>query len=87
MAKGVDYALAEERFTDPKCWTLVVDARITRRKYYHFIVSPEGRVRFRSMFLWECIEYARSEAISALRLLPTISNDTSEPSAAHIALE
>ena len=53
----------------PPGWCIVTDARITRRKYFHFIVAPDRTIKYRSRLLWECIEWLAEEEISTAALI------------------
>jgi hypothetical protein len=44
--------------------TVALDCRITRRKYYHLVVSPDGEVVFRSKLLGAVLEWLDAEGIA-----------------------
>lgn len=50
-------------------WSIIIDARLTRRKYYHCVITPSERVAFRSKHLGECIDWLRAEGVANVDLL------------------
>lgn len=40
-----------------KRWSIWFDHRITRRKFYHVVLNPQGHVVFNSRLLGECVDY------------------------------
>lgn len=63
-------------FYDLERWSLVIDAQVTRRKYYHFVIDPQGECRFKSRLFWECVEYCQSENVERLVLLDMAKRST-----------
>lgn len=55
-------------------WQLAVDCRITRRKYYHLIVGPDGEVHFRSKLVGDALEWLRTNSIDSF----TVVSDSGE---------
>ena len=51
-------------------WAIVTDVRITRRKYYHFVLEPTGQHVFNSRHFWQCVEYLDGEGVEEYMLLP-----------------
>jgi hypothetical protein len=60
--------LSEDLQTPPR-WSIIIDLRLTRRKFYHCIVNPAGQMTFKSRHLGECIDWLAAEGVSAVDLL------------------
>lgn len=45
-------------------WSIWVDHRITRRKWYHVVQNPEGKTVFASRLVGECVDYLIAEGIT-----------------------
>lgn len=58
MARIIELAdLHPERRRALGAWCVWPDQRITRRKLFHVVTTPQGEVAFRSRLLHECMEY------------------------------
>jgi hypothetical protein len=68
-------------------WRVVADARLTRRKYFHCIETPEGDCVFKSRLFSEVIEYARASELGVLDLLLVDAQGIRSTAAAQIVLE
>lgn len=56
--------------SDPQSerWAIWCDYQITRRKRYHAVKDPQGRWRFESRYLWECVEWLDAEGVPAYEM-------------------
>lgn len=50
-------------------WTLAADCRITRRKYYHCAISPDGAVTLRYKLLGDMIEALEAHEVDTFELV------------------
>ena len=49
-------------------WSVWPDQRITRRKYFHLVVNPQGRTEFRSRLIAECLDYLAALGVDEFEL-------------------
>jgi len=50
-------------------YTLAIDCRITRRKYYHLVLSPEGEVVFRAKLLGAVLDWLDAMEIDSFTIV------------------
>lgn len=49
-------------------WVIVADCLITRRKYFHLLMGPDGRTHYRSRLLCDVVAYLAAEEVDAYTL-------------------
>lgn len=68
--------MVNDWFHIPGEWVLVLDGQVTRRKYYHFVVDPNGDKTFHSRLFHDCTEHAIAMGAERLILLDTAKRST-----------
>lgn len=68
-------------------WHIVTDCRLTRRKYYHAVIGPDGTDRFRSRILWDCVEYLDAEGVSEYQLVAGALTGSEQVEALNVSKE
>ena len=53
----------------PLGYSVAIDCRITRRKYYHLVVSPDGEVVFRSKMLGAVLDWLDANEIDSFTIV------------------
>ena len=50
-------------------WTLYLDQRITRRKFYAFVVDPDGIIQFRGRRASHAFEWLDAEGVRSYKIV------------------
>lgn len=68
-------------------WRIVADARLTRRKYYHCVQTPDRTTVFKTRLMSEAVEFLRAAEVTHAELIASEDYDRQGNRRAILSLE